>query len=155
MVTTIFSDEIVGASELRNKQKYWLTKALRQPVTVTDGTRRLIIANRDRIRNLFIHSQYLELAVKYFNEVLKQEKSSIFPWLEYLDEEERKQFHKEFISSIVASENWEEIEAIVEDWKATAETEHNREIMKALNTRGREGEYVELRDVKVSDKITH
>jgi len=155
MDTTIFSDDIVGASELRNKQKYWLTRASKQPVTVTDGSRRLVIANRDKIRNLLIQSHYLELALKYCNEELKQEKSSVFPWLKYLDETERKQFHKEFMSSVISSKNWEEIEAIMEDWEATAETEHNEEIMKALKTRGRKDEYVDLRHAEVSNKTTH
>ncbi len=146
MATTLFSDEIIGASELRSKQKYWFTKASKQPVTVTDGSHRLVIANRDKIRSLLLHSHHLELAVKYCSEELKQEKSSVFPWLKYLDETERKQFHKEFMDSVTSPENWEEVETLIEDWKATAETEGDVEAMKVLRTKQTRDKYIPLRE---------
>lgn len=158
MTTTVFSDEIVNATQLRAKQSYWLTMALRRPVTVTCASGELTIVNREKIRTLFIEKHYLELAIKYCIEEVKAEKHNALPWIEYLDDEEKKQFREEFIGSIMAAvttEDWDGIETLLEDWKATAETEHDEGIMKVLRTRGRKGEYVELNDVKVSDKTTH
>ena len=92
MVTTVFSDEIVNATELRAKQSHWLTMAAKRPVTVTYGARKLTILNREKIRNLFIQAHYLELFVKHCNEVVKGTKSNAFPWIEHLDDEEKRQF---------------------------------------------------------------
>jgi len=158
MVTTVFSDEIVNATQLRAKQSHWLNMASRRPVTVTYGAHKLTIVNREKIRNLFMQAHYLELFVKYCNEIMKGTRSSVFPWVEYLDDEEKKQFHEEYISSImmaIITEGWDEVETLLEDWKATAETESDEEFMKVLKTRGRKDEYVDLRDVEVSNKTAH
>ncbi len=149
MVTTVFSDEIVNATELRTKQSHWLTIASKRPVTVTYGSRKLTILNREKIRNLFIQAHYMESFVKYCNEVMKGTKSNAFPWTEYLDDEEKKQFHEEFISSImmaVVTENWEGVETLLEDWKATAETESDEETMKALRTKQASDKYIALKE---------
>lgn len=149
MVTTVFSDEIVNATELRAKQSHWLTIASKRPVTVTYGSRKLTILNREKIRNLFIQAHYMESFVKYCNEVMKGTKSNAFPWTEYLDDEEKKRFHEEFISSImmaVVTENWEVVETLLEDWKATAETESDEETMKALRTKQASGKYIALKE---------
>lgn len=148
MVTIAFSDEIVNATELRNKQSHWLTMASKRPVTVTYGSRKLTILNREKIRNLYIQAHHLELFVKYCNGVMKGVKSSEFPWVEYLDDEEKKQFHEEYISSImvaIVTENWEGVETLLEDWKATAETESNPDVMKALKTKVPKEEYVTIK----------
>lgn len=149
MVTTVFSDEIVNATELRAKQSHWLTIASKRPVTVTYGSRKLTILNREKIRNLFIQAHYMESFVKYCNEVMKGTKSNTFPWTEYLDDEEKKQFYEEFISSImmaVVTENWEVVETLLEDWKATAETESDEETMKALRTKQASDKYIALKE---------
>jgi hypothetical protein len=149
MVTTVFSDEIVNATELRAKQSHWLTMAARRPVTVTYGSRKLTILNREKIRNLFIQAHYLELFVKHCNEVVKGTKSNAFPWIEHLDDEEKRQFHEEFIDSImmaIITEDWDGVETLLEDWKATAETESDEEIMKALGAKQEPDKYIALKE---------
>jgi hypothetical protein len=148
MVTTVFSDEIVNATQLRARQSHWLTMASRHPVTVTYGSSKLTILNREKIRNLYTQTHHLELFVKFCNEVMKGIKSTVFPWLEYLDDEEKEQFHKEYIASIMTAivvEHWDEVEILLEDWKATAETENNPNIMKALKTKVPKEEYVTIK----------
>jgi len=149
MTTTVFSDEIVNATQLREKQSHWLTVASKRPVTVTYGPRKLTILNRETIRNLFIQAHYLELFVTYCNEVMKGTKSTKFPWIEHLDEEEKKQFHEEFIGSTetaVFSEDWDMVETLLEDWKATAETKSDKEVMKALRAKQEPGKYIALKE---------
>ena len=148
MVTTVFSDEIVNASELRTKQRHWLSMAAKRPVTVTDGSNRLTIYNREKIRDLFIQKYYSELFIKYCNEFLEKDKNRTIPWLQYLDESEQKQFHKEFLTSVISAivtDNWDQVEVVLADWKATAETENDPEAMKALQRKGRKSEYIALK----------
>jgi len=149
MVTTVFSDEIVNATELRAKQSHWLTMAAKRPVTVTYGARKLTILNREKIRNLFIQAHYLELFTSYCNEILKGRKSTKFPWIEYLDSEGKKQFHEEFVNSLMAAivtDEWDGVETLLEDWEATAETESDEEAMKALRTKQSPDKYIALRE---------
>lgn len=149
MVTTVFSDEIVNATQLRAKQSYWLNLASRRPVTVTYGTHKLTILDREKARNLYIQGHHLTLFVKYCNEVMKGAKSSEFPWIDYLDDKEKKQFHEEYINNImvaIVTEHWDEVENLLEDWKATAETSSNEEIVKALKTKQAPDKYIALKE---------
>ena len=148
MVTTAFSDEIVNATQLRARQSHWLAMASKRPVTVTYGSSKLTILSREKIRNLYIQAYHLELFVKYCNEVMKGTKSTVFPWIEYLDGEEKEQFHKEYVTSIMVAtvtEHWDEVEILLEDWRATAETESNPDLMKALKTKVPKEEYVTIK----------
>lgn len=148
MVTTVFSDEIVNATQLRAKQSHWLAMASRRPVTVTYGARKLTILNRETIRNLFIQAHYLELFTSYCNEFMKGMRSSKFPWIEYLDSEEKKQFHEEFVNSLmvaVVTGDWDAVETLLGDWKATAETESNPDLMRALKTKVPKEKYVTIK----------
>ena len=138
MVTMVFSDKIVNASQLRNSQKKWFDTALREPVTVTYGAGNLAIYNRDKFCDLYRKLHFAELALRICSEVSKGEKSTVVPWLEYLDAEDKKQFHDEFLSGVLkaaTTDNWDEVQVLLEDWKATAEAVHTPEIVRALKTK--------------------
>jgi hypothetical protein len=148
MVTTVFSDEIVNATQLRARQSHWLTMASRRPVTVTYGSTKLTILNREKIRNLYAQIHHLELFIKYCNEIMYGTKSEAFPWAEYLDGEEKDQFRNEYINSIMkatVTEHWDVVEDLLEDWKATAETGSNPDLVKALKTKVPKEEYVTIK----------
>lgn len=143
MGALLFSDEIVNASELRSRQKYWLEKATSKPVTVMYGPHKLTIMDRDSIHKLILQQHYLGLTIRYCGEMLAGADSDIFPWLKYLDDEEKEEFHSELVNSVsnaVKSDNWDEIEELIGDWKATAEAKSNPDIMKALNTKVNKGD---------------
>jgi hypothetical protein len=149
MVSTVFYDEIVNATQLRAKQSHWLSVATKRPVTVTYGTRKLTIIDREKIRNLFLQAHYLELFVKYCDEIMKGTKINTFPWLEYLDDEEKRQFRDEYLGSIraaIVTEHWEDIETLLDDWKATAETNSNEEAVRALKTKEARDKYITLKE---------
>jgi len=148
MVTMVFSDKIVNATQLRNSQKKWFDTALSEPVTVTYGTDNLAIYNREKFRNLYRKIYFTELALKICNEMIKGEKSTIIPWMEYLDAEDKKQFHEDLLSGILkatAIDNWDEVEVLLDDWKATADAVHSPEIMRALKTKTPKSELVAIK----------
>ena len=148
MVTIAFSDEIVNSTELRNNQKFWLDVASRQPVTIAYGPHNLAILSRERIAKLFRQNHYLWLAIQICTDISAKRSSTELPWLNYLDEEDKHQFLDEFtgcIKKAMAKEDWEELDTLLDDWKATAETLHNSEAMKTLKTRGLKKEYVALK----------
>lgn len=137
MVTIAFSDDIIKASELRKEQKYWFDRASSKPITVTYGSRKFTIMDRDKIYNLYLRKYYLELVIKYCDEMVKGVDSNTFPWIIYLDDEEKEEFHNELIITVakaVTTNDWATIEELIEDWKATAETKNNPAVMKALKT---------------------
>lgn len=148
MATIVFSDEIVNPTQLRARQSHWLAMASRRPVTVTYGSSSLTILSREKIRNLYTQIHHLELFMKYYNEKIHGEKSTVFPWVEYLDDEEKAQFHDEYFDNIMAAivtGHWDEVEILLEDWKATAETESNPELVKALKAKVPKEEYVAIK----------
>jgi len=147
MVSTVFSDMIVSATDLRKNQKRWLEAASQSPITINYGHSRLALVNRDQIRNLYIQKYYTELVLKACQEFLKGLKSETFPWVESLSTEEKVEFHKELLTCVMKSiitENWSQLEYLIQDWKATAETARSPEVVKALQDEGISSEYVTL-----------
>ena len=148
MVTTAFSDEIVNATELRKQQAHWLNKAKTKPVTITYGSSKLTILNRDKIRDLYLQNSHLERALKYCNEFADKKKSSVFPWIDYLDVEERIEFYREYLNTItlaIITEDWDNVETLIYDWKATAETEHDTRASKAVKERVKKSDYIAIK----------
>jgi hypothetical protein len=149
MVTTLFSDEIVNSTELRNNQRYWLGRASSRPITITYGHHQLAIIDRETISNLYRQKYYLELVVKFCEEVEKKTNSNTFPWVDYLANNEKRQFHEELMTNVVkaiVTDNWIGVETLLNDWKATAETIQDTEAMKILSTTGRKNEYIALKE---------
>jgi hypothetical protein len=148
MVTTVFSDEIINPTELKKNQRHWLDKALKQPVSVKFGDTGLAIVDRELMKNLYTEKHYAELLVKYSQELaLAKDKSEVFPWLNSLDAEEKKEFRDEFFevfSRAVQTNEWLELKEVFEDWEATAEAESNPEFMEAWRNRGNPKDYITL-----------
>ena len=148
MVTTVFSDEIINPTELKKNQRHWLDKARLQPVTVKFGDGSLAIVDRELMKNLYAEKHYAELLVKYCQEeAAAKDKSDVFPWLNSLDDEEKKEFHDEFLATFVKAtqdNNWTEMGYLLEDWKATGEAEANPEVREALLAEENLEEYVTL-----------
>jgi len=147
MASLAFHDKIVNASDLRKNQKYWLEKAASQPVTVTYGINNLAILNRDQLRKLYQQSYYMEKAIQFYTSVVRQEKSDVFPWLDYLDAGDMSRFITEFTDAVlkaISIDDWSDVETLLEDWKATAETFHDRAAMRALKAKSRKADYIAL-----------
>jgi hypothetical protein len=135
MVTTLFSDEIVNPTDLRKNQKRWLDMAAKSPVSIAYGKYNLALLNREHIADIYKANHYLVLAMKLCTGISCNEKISEFPWIEHLDSTERLDFALDFtqnISSSMITGDWEKVENVFSDWKATAETLSNKEAREAL-----------------------
>jgi hypothetical protein len=145
MITTMFSDEIVNVSKFRGRQSHWLSIAAKRPITVTNGDTKVTILNRDLVRNLYLQKYYLELAIQFCDELDTGKDIKSLPWVMYLDKKERKEFRDELINSVmvsIATGNWDNIEILIDDWKATAETEQNEAAMTAINSKVSKDKYI-------------
>ncbi len=147
VIETLFSDQVVNASDLRKNQKQWLEEALKRPVTVNYSRKQLAIMNRDQVRDLFIKVQFAELALAACRNVDKGSILEKLPWLEQLNAEDRARFRDELVNTFLKSSKtgkWDELEDLLSDWKATAETERSPEVVKALKEGETAADYVSL-----------
>jgi len=147
MVSTVFSDYIVNATDLRRNQKQWLERAYHSPITINCGRRQLAIMNREKVSKLYTANYYAELVLKACKEFKEGNESNTFPWVEYLPDDEKMKFHSELLSCTIKSiitGNWNQLEYLIEDWKATAEVERNPELAKALMAGEDPSQYVEI-----------
>ena len=135
MATTFLSDEVISPTELRANQKHWFNRASENVVTIVTGHKKFALINRERISKLYMQKYYSELVLSYCQEVSKNIRSTTFPWVEHLREEEKSEFHNELLSCIMRSiitDDWLSMEHLLEDWKATAEVISNSKLAEAL-----------------------
>lgn len=149
MVSTVFSDFIVSATDLRNNQKQWLERAYTEPITVSYGRKQLAIINREKVGKLYASIYYAELVLKVCQEIKEKNKSDTLPWVDYLSDIDKMKFQSELLSTILkamVTGNWTQLEHLIEDWNATAEVENNPELAKALLLEEDSSEYVKIKD---------
>jgi hypothetical protein len=148
MVTHVLADKIVSASKFRGELSRWFSIASKQPVTVTNGDNKFTIFNREKFYELFMSRYYLESALKICHKAAGDKIITTFPWLESLDTEEQEEFEKEYINGVlkaVMTDKWNEVEELIEDWKATADTKSNKEAMRAIAKKVRKQDYVTIK----------
>ncbi len=150
MVTTILSDEVINSKELRENQKFWFDKAEKSPVSVRSGNKRLVLLNRQVARGMYLLDHYVPMVIRFCQErVLNDNKSTVFPWIEHLNKEERVEFGDELLVSFDSAARegkWADFEEMLEDWKATAEVNSNPEIVEALLAEEDPSTYVRSKD---------
>ena len=148
MVGTILSDELINSTELRNNQKEWLDRAYISPVSIKSGRKRLVLLNRDEARDMYTLNHYAETIIQFCQEQFSGlGKSAIFPWVEYLTQEEIEEFKTELITAFVKAirrRKWHIIEDIIGEWAATAEVERNPQLSKLLKAKLEPSSYVEV-----------
>ena len=147
MISTVFSDNIVKATDLRTNQKEWLERAYHSPVTVNYGQRQLALMNREQVGKLYIANHYLELVTRACDEFMKESGTSTFPWVEYLSGNERQGFHRALMTralKCVATGDWKQVESLIEDWKAAAIAKSSPSLVEALTAEEDPLNYVEV-----------
>lgn len=149
MASTVFSDLIVSATDLRNNQKQWLERAYTEPITVSYGRKQLAIMNREKVGKLYASIYYSELVLKACQEIKEKNKSDTLPWVDYLSDIDKMRFQGELLNTTLkamVTGNWIHLEHLIEDWQATAEVESNPELVKALLSEEDPSDYVKIKD---------
>ena len=111
----------------------------------------LVISNRDTIAKLYRKAYFMELIVRYCRAQMEKAEIEVFPWLEALDEDEKKQFDEELMScmkSCLANDDWSAVNDLLEDWQATSEVIRSPHLVKVL-TNDAKRTYVPVADDEV------
>ena len=134
-MNSIYSDELVTATELNRQPGRILDKALEHPITITRNDQSFALLRREDVA-LFVktaqHSrEIVELLNTAFRLLLKQKIGVEHPygWLGVFDADELNEFINEVISayrSVALQETknfdkaWNELEAIIHEWHESA-----------------------------------
>jgi hypothetical protein len=153
MATTMFGDQVVLATELKKKQRYWFDRARQTGgVTIVQGkVADLVLAPRQRVAVAATAVFYARTAAQFLREMITLKRSpaesAVFPWLRDLDNEEQETFLHEFVDAFArcsTTEDWRPLEELLEDWQATAEAHRNPDLIEAWCTRGQPEDYVPM-----------
>ena len=150
MADILLSDDVINTKELRDNLKFWLDKAEISPVSVRSGNKRLVLLNRQVARGMYLLNHYAPMVIRFCQEMaFSVNKSTIFPWIEHLNEEEIVEFRDELLvklNSAACEDKWADFEEMLEDWKATAEVNSNPEVAEALLAEEDPSTYVRSKD---------
>jgi len=148
---TMFSDEVVLATDLKRNQRYWFDRARKTGgVTIMQGKLAdLALVPRQMIAEKTEATIRSRMASQFFSEIIALDRSPsesvVFPWLKDLDEEEQSEFCREFAGTFakcLATGQWTDFDQLLEDWQATAEARRNPDLLEAWRTRGHPEDYV-------------
>lgn len=157
MEKTMFSDEVVRATDLKNRQRYWFNRVRETGgVTIIQGkVADLVLAPRQWVAETAEAAAHARTAAQFLREVITLERppaeSAVFPWLSDLDDEEQQEFLREFVDLLArcsTTSGWARMERLLEDWQATAAAKQNPDLLEAWRNHGRSDDYVPL---EVSD----
>ncbi|MBN2240407.1 MAG: hypothetical protein JW712_11590 [Dehalococcoidales bacterium] len=153
MVSTIFDDSIVSATELKKNQKYWFDKAYSTPVSITSSKgRNYVLINREQIGTVFKAKEISEELIRYCYELKKETETGfftgdVFPWARFLNQDERMEFGDDLMKAFVIGSKLDDFELVgevISEWKATAEALSNAEFMEVINTESSDRSYTEV-----------
>ena len=150
---TLFGDEVVLATDLKKRQRYWLERARQTGwVTIVQGKAAdLVLASRRKVAQAVEAAARGEQTAQFLREVLvlgrKPAESGVLPWLADLDEQEGQKFLRELVEAFARSSttgSWDEFDELLDDWRATAEAHRVTEIEQAWQSRRKPEEYVPM-----------
>ena len=121
--------QIVQFSDLSRKSKEVAELVEHGPVTITrrDGESLLLVKASDAERQRhgqLVAAQVVGAAVQTWPDSLAQALRQPFPWVEFLNEEEREAFAHEVVDvarACAALATFDRLESVVNSWRATAE----------------------------------
>ncbi len=151
MLSPILFEEIIKGQDLKTNQKKWFDKALISPVSIiATGDKKLVLFNRERAKNMVSMNHYAEIIIQFCKEhIAHRGESNIFPWVKYLDEEERQEFTSELLSTFeeaINTKEWSSFEELFDDWKATANVASDPDLSMALLEEEDPSAYVKIKD---------
>ena len=143
MVSQLFDDAIVSATELKKNQRVWFEKAYKTPVSITHSKgRNFVLINRELMGTIYKTKEISEQLIKYCYEIKREDEtgkfnSEVFPWAKNLSNEERRLFSEELMKSFVqlnGSNGLDLLEKVITEWQATAEALTNSQFMDVINS---------------------
>ena len=149
MVTTMLFDEVINPTQLRNNYRFWFNKAYLSPISITDGTKRLVLMNREHAKHMYSLIHYAEKIIQFCREREsgKKRESDVFPWVKHLSEKVIAEFQSELFSTfeeVMYSQDWLTFEEMLNSWVATAEAMTNPEMVDLITTDLSKEEYTRV-----------
>ena len=146
-----FSDDVINSTQLLRNWSKWAAQASQHPVTFLYKGDPLTIINRNHINRLEKKLFYTSLVFIFCQESMEgnMDSYSSLPWAKYLNKPHRDELFYELLNAYKesdAKEDWNIIQTVLDDWKATAEVESNPALAGALLTEEDPSEYVEIKD---------
>lgn len=142
-MNSIYSDELITATELNRQPGRVLDKALEHPVTITRNDQSFALLRRENV-TLFVKAaqrskEIVELLSTAFRLLLKQNIGTEHPhgWLRVFDSDELTEFIDEITEAyrlVDLHENaWDELDAIIHEWHESALAISNPELKAAFS----------------------
>lgn len=142
-MNSIYSDELITATELNRQPGRVLDKALEHPVTITRNDQSFALLRRENV-TLFVKAaqrskEIVELLSTAFRLLLKQNIGTEHPygWLRVFDSDELTAFIDEITEAyrlVDLHENaWDELDAIIYEWHESALAISNPELKAAFS----------------------
>lgn len=136
-MTTILSDEVINATDLRDHQKRWFDKALVSPVSIMSGSKKLVLLNREHAKHMYSLSHYAEMIILFCREREsgKKRESDVFPWVKHLSEKAIGEFNSELLATFeeaMYKKDWSAFQEMLDAWVATAEAMTNPEMVELI-----------------------
>jgi hypothetical protein len=153
MANTVFSDEIVLATDLKKRQRHWFDRARETGgVTIVQGgVADLVLVRRQQVAETVEAVAHARTAAQFLREIITLERSPaesvVFPWLGDLDNEDQQEFLHEFVDAFAqcsSTGEWTMLDELLDDWQATAIACRNPELVEAWQDRGRPEDYEPL-----------
>ncbi len=140
---SIYSDELITATELNRQPGRILDKALEHPITITRNDQSFALLRRENVA-LFVKAaqgskEIVEVLNTAFRLLLKQKigKQHSYSWLGVFDTDELNEFIDEVMqvyrSTDLHEKAWDELDAIIYEWHESALAMSNPELEAAFN----------------------
>lgn len=140
---SIYSDELITATELNRQPGRVLDKALEHPVTITRNDQSFALLRRENVATFVKAAQrskeIIELISTAFRLLLKQKIGTEHPysWLSVFDPDELNEFINEVTQAYrlvnLYEKAWDELDAIIHEWHESALAISNPELEAALS----------------------
>jgi len=146
-----FSDDVINSTQLLRNWGKWAERASQHPVTFLYKGTPLTIISRNHISKLQRKLYYTYLVFIFGQESIEDniDKYSSLPWAKYLSKPHRDELFYELLAAYKesdAKDDWDIIQNVLDDWKATAEVESSPVLAKALLVEEDPSKYVEIKD---------
>ncbi|MDJ0733238.1 MAG: hypothetical protein QNJ47_03980 [Nostocaceae cyanobacterium] len=140
---SIYSDELITATELNRQPGRILDKALEHPITITRNDQSFALLRRENVATFVKAAQrskeIIELLSTGFRLLLKQKIGTEHPysWLGVFDSDELNEFINEITQAYrlvdLYEKAWDELDAIIHEWHESALAISNPELEVAFS----------------------